>query len=396
MTNTQSKVPQLRFPEFSGSWTLTRAYKYCDLISGQHLSPNDYNTVCEGKPYFTGPSDFTESQRNVTKWTNLDCKKSKLGEILITVKGSGVGAMAINNLGTLAIGRQLMSIAPINGMNAEYIYQYFLTKRQYLQSLAMGNMIPGLSRPDILNVKFPLGSTSESEKIASFLSSVDKKSNLLKQKREQLVQYKKGIMQQLFSQQLRFKDDDGQDFPDWEVKPLSEYIVKHEEKTTVSDQYPVLTSSRKGLYFQTDYYKGQVASENNAGYNVVPRGYFTYRHMSDDLIFKFNINDLCDRGIVSTLYPVFTTKSVNDQFLQMKLNEGDEFKRFAIMQKQGGSRTYMYLNKLINLKVKMPLLEEQNKIMLFISSIDQKINLAQQQVEQTQSYKQGLLQQMFV
>ena len=150
--------------------------------------------------------------------------------------------------------------------------------------------------------------------------------------------------------------------------------------TIINDQYPVLTSSRKGIFFQKDYYDGnQIASENNIGYNIVPYGYFTYRHMSDDEIFYFNINNIIDNGIVSTLYPVFTTNNrLDSKFLQYELNFGKEFRKYSVLQKQGGSRTYMYFNKLRDLKLTITTsLKEQECIRNLICCIDHLITLHQ-------------------
>ncbi len=150
--------------------------------------------------------------------------------------------------------------------------------------------------------------------------------------------------------------------------------------TTESNQYPALTSSRKGIFLQTEYFAGnQIASEDNTGYNVVPYGYFTYRHMSDDEIFHFNINDIVENGIVSTLYPVFTTtEELDSRYLQYQLNHGHEFARFAVLQKQGGSRTYMYLSKLKQLSLTMPkTVDEQKQISGFFMELDHLITLHQ-------------------
>lgn len=166
----------------------------------------------------------------------------------------------------------------------------------------------------------------------------------------------------------------------WEQRKLETYLQEYNEVTSTNNQYPALTSSRKGLFLQTDYFSGnQVASENNIGYNVVPYGYFTYRHMSDDEVFHFNLNDIVDKGIVSTLYPVFTTsKELDSKYLQYQLNYGEEFSRFARLQKQGGSRTYMYLNKLRKLSLTMPnTLDEQKEISAILSTLDHFITLHQ-------------------
>lgn len=185
---------------------------------------------------------------------------------------------------------------------------------------------------------------------------------------------------------------------EWIHIKVEDLIEQYIEKSDITNQYPVLTSSREGIMFQRDYYNNRdIASTDNSGYNVVPRGYFTYRHMSDDLIFKFNINTICDRGIVSTLYPVF---SVNENkilpfFLQQKLNEGLEFRNFAISQKQGGSRTYMYLNKLKELNLLIPNLQEQQKICDCISPLDDLIIAHTGKLETLKAYKKGLIQNLF-
>ena len=203
----------------------------------------------------------------------------------------------------------------------------------------------------------------------------------------------KGLSEKLFSRKIRFEK-----FTDeWGLKCLNDILVRFEETTTINNQYPILTSARTGLYFQKDYFDGnEVASKDNTGYNIVPRNYFTYRHMSDDITFKFNINTICDKGIVSTLYPVFTTVGVNDYFLKTYLNEGQIFKNYALLQKQGGSRTYMYFNTLIKFKLPFPSLTEQNKISQFLLSIDAKIQTEKNLLDKYQSQKQYLLQNLFI
>ena len=184
----------------------------------------------------------------------------------------------------------------------------------------------------------------------------------------------------------------------WEQRKLGDYLIQYTEVTTKNNQYPVLTSSRKGIFFQKDYYDGnQIASQDNTGYNIVPFGYFTYRHMSDDEIFRFNINNIVENGIVSTLYPVFTTNDkLDSKYLQYQLNYGREFKRYAILQKQGGSRTYMYFNKLKELILTLPpSVEEQEKISNFFEKLDNLISLHQRKLENLKKQKKGLLQKMF-
>lgn len=183
---------------------------------------------------------------------------------------------------------------------------------------------------------------------------------------------------------------------EWLATEVNDVIKQHVEKTTQNKQYPVLTSSRQGIFFQNEYYKQDVASADTTGYNVVPRGYFTYRHMSDDLVFRFNINDICEKGIVSTLYPVFKTlKGVNPNFLRELLNEGQEFKQYAQAQKQGGSRTYMYLKKLQKLIIHLPATKEQQKIADCLSSIDDLIAAHSKKLDALKDHKKWLMQNLF-
>ena len=185
---------------------------------------------------------------------------------------------------------------------------------------------------------------------------------------------------------------------DWEQRKLGDYLVQYLEVTTENNQYPVLTSSRKGIFFQKDYYDGnQIASIDNTGYNIVPHGYFTYRHMSDDEIFHFNINNITDYGIVSTLYPVFTTTGeLDSKYLQYQLNYGSDFKQYAALQKQGGSRTYMYFNKLREFNLKMPiLLQEQQVIAHFMINIDNLITLHQRKCDNLKIIKKSMLDNLF-
>jgi type I restriction enzyme S subunit len=257
-----------------------------------------------------------------------------------------------------------------------------------IKLLAGEQAVPIINKTQFEQVKILCPPLPEQRAIAAILSTWDTAIQTTQALIAQKEQEKKWLMQNLLTGKKRLKGFSG----DWKEESLIKYLVKHDEKSSKNNQYPVLTSSRKGLFLQSDYYNKDVSSEDNTGYNVVPRGFFTYRHMSDDLVFKFNINNLVDKGIVSTLYPVFTTKNINDYFLLLKLNEGVEFKRFAEEQKQGGSRTYVYFSKLAELKLRLPSLEEQNAIAQVLQTADKEIELLKAKLEQQKLQKKGLMQ----
>lgn len=315
------------------------------------------------------------------------------GDIAYPCVGSIGNAVVIDEDDKYHIQQNIAKITCSKKSNPHFICQFLLSPKA-LKEVYRFNATS--SQPNVLvgslrQFRIGLPPLPEQKKIAEILSTWDKAiehtSNLI----EQLKKRKKGLMQKLLTGKTRLAGFSGE----WKEVKLGNYLIKHNEVTTESKQYPVLTSSRRGIFFQSDYYTRDVASDDSTGYNVVPRGYFTYRHMSDDLVFKFNINTICDKGIVSTLYPVFTVKDgLNKTYLLHLLNEGNEFKRYALQQKQGGSRTYMYFGKLQNLRVPLPSIEEQNEIVKCIETYEKELNSYENLLSEYESQKKGLMQQL--
>ena len=191
---------------------------------------------------------------------------------------------------------------------------------------------------------------------------------------------------------LRFPEF--QDAGEWEKKVLKSYIEQHSEKVSSSTDLEIYSSTREGLKPQSAYYDGRNLV-NDGEYGVVPHGYFVYRHMSDDDIFKFNINKLGKKIAVSKEYPVFRTINLASEFLLNQFNEGQEFKKFAASQKKGGTRTRLYFNTLCSFKSLLPSLEEQQKIADCLASIDDLIIAETQKLAALKTHKKGLMQQLF-
>ncbi len=193
---------KLRFKDENGKsypkWEEQRLGEVAELISGLHLSPEQYGSKRFGIPYFSGPSDFTNHDQAVAKWTG-NCKNAGVkGDILITVKGSGVGTLLQLGIEKVAIGRQLMAIRPVNAITV-MLYQFLLLHKNSFEALASGNMIPGLSRSDILGFKLNLPSLPEQQKIADFLSALDAKIEKVAAQIEKSREFKKGLLQQMFA-----------------------------------------------------------------------------------------------------------------------------------------------------------------------------------------------------
>ena len=111
---------------------------------------------------------------------------------------------------------------------------------------------------------------------------------------------------------------------EWTKYEIRDFIEDYTEKTTVQNQYPVLTSSQQqGIVFQEEYFADrQVTTSENVGYFILPFGFFTYRSRSDNSVFVFNRNDIIDRGIISYYYPVFRPNNIDSNFLLRRLNVG--------------------------------------------------------------------------
>jgi type I restriction enzyme, S subunit len=141
------------------------------LVSGQHIDAKDYNTQCRGIGYLTGPSDFGPLNPVVSKWTEVPKVKAQKGDILITVKGSGVGKINLLDQDEIAISRQLMAVR-VTGANAQFIYAFLSSTFDHFQSESTGAAIPGISREQVLGLKVRVPPLPEQQRIVTILDEV--------------------------------------------------------------------------------------------------------------------------------------------------------------------------------------------------------------------------------
>lgn len=409
-------VPKLRFPGFVGEWEEKRLGNGTTLISGQHLAPEEYTNAANDLPYFTGPSDFTNDPLRLTKWAKKEAKSAKSGDVLLTVKGSGVGELWFLQLPKVAMGRQLMAVRG-NGFSAELVYHLLSNRRNQFQALAAGNLIPGLARPDILGMKFNLPTLPEQKKIASFLGVLDAKIAALRARVLGLKTYKRGLMQALFSQTIRFTQPDGSAFPDWDEKRLGE----------VFDWVKTNSLSRESLNYEggkvQNIHYGDIHTKFQANFaqdaEKVP--FITKGALLKDLTDEefcrlgdvviadasedyadigkaIEIVQVRDRSLVAGLH----TYIARPKGKMVALGFAGYLFRTALMRKQimriaqGISVLGISKPNLSKLALYLPHRDEQAKIADALSAMDAKIAAAQVQVDSMQDFKKGLLQQMFV
>jgi len=163
---------------------------------------------------------------------------------------------------------------------------------------------------------------------------------------------------------------------DWTSTRLGDLLRPSNERSSRSDQFPVLTSSRSGLHLQSEYFNRVVASKDNTGYKVIRKGQFTYRAMSDDGFFRFNRLSEQDAGIISPAYEVFEcdTHKADPIFMDYLLNSGIVLSQIYGAA-QGGTRLSLRLSTLSEFEAEIPPLPEQKKIAEILSGVDRCINL---------------------
>ncbi|HEN9524401.1 TPA: restriction endonuclease subunit S [Acinetobacter baumannii] len=399
-------APKLRFKEFDGEWNNFELGTLGYFINGLTYAPENIVEkgllVLRSSNVQNGELAFED---NVFVDLNVDQEKlTQKNDILICVRNGSkslIGKNAlIKDLPCSATHGAFMTVFR-SGLG-EFVYQLLQTKRYYEYIYAdLGATINSINGNNLKKYKFYLPEKKEQTKIASFLSSVDEKISQLTQKHELLSQYKQGMMQKLFSQQIRFKADDGSEFGEWEDKPLNEIASKRSGKNKDGSISEVLTNSAtQGIIKQGDYFEREIVTESNLnGYYIVNLDDFVYnpRISVHAPVGPIKRNKKC-LGVMSPLYTVFTVIQGNLKYLEYFFDSNFWHDYVKGVANSGARHDRMNItNKdFFDMPILYPCLEEQTKIANFLSAIDQKIEVVAQQIEQAKTWKKGLLQQMFV
>ena len=398
-------VPKLRFPKFEGAgdWEEKQLSSLVKLVSGVHLAPDMYSTTGE-VPYFTGPSDFTDAIQCVAKWTDESVNIAKQHDTLITVKGSGVGKIWYLTLPSIAMGRQLMAVRTEVG-DRRFIYQFLSTRRAQFEALASGNLIPGLSRDDILGMAAYFPSRDEQQKIADCLGSLDDLIAAEGRKLDALRQHKQGLMQQLFPQpgetapRLRFPEF--QNAGAWEEEKLDDLARRgtgHTPKKAIAEYYNggikwvSLADSKRldnGLISETEI---EISEEgiNNSSAVLHPAGSVI---LSRDAGVGKSAIISCSMA-VSQHFIVWTCEPtvLSNWFLYYQLQLLKPlFERIAT----GSTIKTIGLPFFNAMRVTVPRPAEQHCIADCLSMLEARLAAQVQKLNALKTHKQGLLQQLF-
>ncbi|MGP5064766.1 restriction endonuclease subunit S [Psychrobacter celer] len=402
-------TPKLRFKEFSNDLDVESLNDIVVFSKGKGLSKADISSDGKNPCIRYGELYTTYGQviDNIISKTNIkksDCILSQAGDVIIPASGETqidiATAACVLHDGIILSGDLNILSHKENG--AWLAYYLSSAKKLEMARFAQGNSVVHLYSRQLKDIKINKPNLKEQTKIATFLSAVDTKIDELIQKHELLTDYKKGMMQQIFSQKLRFKADDGSDFEDWTQCTLSEIATRVTRKNKEGNQNPLTISAQMGLINQQKYFNKQVASKNLSNYYLLYKGEYAYNKSYSAGYPMGVIKRLknYDKGAVSTLYICFSLNNkINTDFFEHYVESGNliqELEKIA----QEGARNHGLLNvgikEFFEINLSTPCLKEQTKIANFLTAIDQKIDNVAEQIDHAKTWKKGLLQQMFV
>ena len=409
-------VPKLRFKEFDGDWSNKKIGNIASKV-GSGSTPRggaeaytDHGIIFIRSQNVNNDQLLLDDVAYIPEETHVKMSGSKViaNDILLNITGASIGrSCVVPHDFTEANVNQHVCI--IRTPNDDPIFvQSFLSSengQNAIQSKQAGGGREGLNFQAIRSIDFHFPpSKAEQTKIASFLSAVDEKISQLTQKHALLSQYKQGMMQKLFSQQISFKADDGSEFGEW-------------EETTIGKITSTISTGATPSTLKEEYWNGNI--------KWMSSGELNHRHVHDvektitELGFKSSSTKILPkhcvliglagqgktRGTVAINYIELSTnqsiaaihpnpKVFDYRFIFFNLDM--RYQELRALSTGDGGRGGLNLQIIKGVEIHLPCLEEQTKIANFLSSIDQKIEVVAQQIEQAKQWKKGLLQQMFV
>jgi len=406
-------VPKLRFKEFEGNWQNSILSKLSIKITdGTHDTPLVRK---EGVPFLTAVNvkdgfinyDDIGFVDEITHRKIYDRCNPEKDDLLIVNIGAGTATCARNIVDYQFSLKNVALIKP----NKKLLNPIFLEQIQRCKSarlftsLTSGGAQPFLSLKELGKLSISYPPLQEQTKIASFLFAVDEKISQLTQKHALLTQNKQGMMQKLFSQQIRFKADDGSEFGEWEEKKLGDIASKVGSGSTprggaeayINEGVIFIRSQNVNndqLLLDDIVYIPIEINEKMAGSKV----------FANDILLNITGASI---GRSCVVPDSFTQANVNQHVCIIRvLNDSPKFIQAFLSSRTGqdliesyqtgSGREGLNFQSIRSFELDMPCIEEQTKIANLLSSIDQKIEVAAQQIEQAKQWKKGLLQQMLI
>ena len=280
MTETEKRVPELRFEGFVEDWEQRKLEEDISVVGG--ATPSKSNPE-----YWNGPIVWLSSQeikeKYVSKGTYTITKKAvddnttkmvKAGTPLIVSRSGILARLFPISIPTtdVAINQDIKAlIFDPNIITTNFFVAQLQKNEEFiLRSIVKtGTTVQSINMPDFYKLLLSFPSTDEQEKVGKFFQRLDDAVALHQRQLDNYKELQKSLLQKIFNQELRFKDKYGDDYPEWEKEKLGNLITEVVEKSTIQDQYPILSSTNKGLFLQSEYFKSNIASDDNIGYKIL-------------------------------------------------------------------------------------------------------------------------------
>lgn len=384
-------IPKLRFPEFEDDYikeTLGSVSKDISYGVGAAAKPFDsvyrylrITDIDEGS--FTNLNPGNSVSPNCTKEEAKEYILSK-GDFVLARTGASVGKIFLNTRYDNLVYAGFLIRFKINNKALPYYLATSLQTQRYhkwvsIMSVRSGQ--PGINAKEYSRYSLNLPSLQEQEKVVSLFKSFDQKINLLTKKKEALETYKKGLMQKIFSQELRFKRKDGTDYPDWRLERLKKVCVKENSGLSKGDLSDAGLNEVYGAAGEIEGYTN-IPSPSSAYVSIIKDGAGVGR-------VKFLQPNTSTIGTLDMI--VANDSFITPYFLYILLST-IRWRKYIV----GSTIPHIYFRDWKTEKVQIPSLEEQRKIVKVFSDLESKCSKILQMIEKTEMLKKGLLQQMFV
>lgn len=406
MTKTpQHNVPELRFPEFEGEWEEKKLGDIASFSKGKSLSKKDISEngvacILYGELYtkYNAFIDEIYSKTSVDKSTLVQGKEN---QILIPSSGEtsediATASCLVSNK-VVYIGGDINIITPKKDKGTFISLSLNNVNKNEIAKFAQGKSVVHLYNDHLKKTKIKIpNNLNEQEKIGTFFSKLDRQIELEEKKLELLEQQKKGYMQKIFSQKLRFKDENGKEYPEWEEKKLVDILERgNKDKVNEIGKYRRLTISLRG--------KG--LHEVKQGRKTKDTRPFYQRFEGELIIGKQNFFNgsiaivprefdgfICSNAIMS--YKI--SNHMNPKYLLEYLLQNDFLRKNEYLA-DGTGQKEISEKKFEGLVVQLPnSINEQKKIGTFLEILDSLIETKSIKIKLLKQRKQGLLQKMFI
>lgn len=392
-----SKIPKLRFKEFSGEWESKRLGELGDFKKTYSFSRSvegkgDYKHIHYGDIHMNYNGIISKDKLipsiDIPSDDNYELIKEKdiiFADASEDRKDLGKVAVVRSIEGNVLSGLHTMCFRPKETLNSEFFLNHSLNKEylKFMYTRGNGAKVLGISKANLLEYKFLAPSKEEQEKIASFFSLIDDKISLQGEKIEALKDYKKGIMQKIFSRELRFKDDDGRDYSEWAEKKLGDITDIGTGSNDLQDKveggkYPFFVRSANVERINSYTFDGEailIPGDGNIGqiYHYI-NGKFAYHQR------VYKISNFVD--------------GVSGKYIYYYMSRF--FLKEALKNSVKATVDSLRLPTLTEMNVLLPCIEEQEKITRLLSELEDKVKKEKEKLDSLNEYKRGLLQQMFV